>query len=329
MSAEQKLVSDNATSLVPLSIDGVKQAVAAELETRRCAGTRFSYAEQRGGDESLYGLTGAVNILAALGLPLGDRQRRRVAAARILRYQGADGTFCGSDGPGHALHMVVGALNLLGESIPATIAPLAPTDPAQLSAWLDRHDWASTHKELCGQAMPLLAGGRIGPEWVATFVHDVAARLDPARPLETWCAANDPPWRVISCLYHVLVAFDAGGLPYPEPELLLARLFGLSWDQVPDSEMRTVCTDGDWAWLLLRLCEQRPKYFPAAMAAIRRVSARRVRQWGEQPEQILAASTHHIYCHLWVTGLFQSCVRDHYAGGRLRDTLNEWSLYRW
>lgn len=309
-------------------IDELLQAMASELERRRCGGEGFSYAGERGGAETLYGITGAVNILAALGLPLGDRGRRQDAATRILSYQDAAGCFAGSDGPGHGVHMVVGALNLLGEPVPANIAPLAPTDPTALTAWLDRHDWTGTHKELCGQTIPLLASGRIEPAWVAAFVRGVEQRLDPARPLETWCTADAPPWRVISCIYHVLSAFDAGRLPYPQPERLLRRLLDLRWDEAADAEPRTVCTDGDWALLLLRLCDAVPDSFVPTMAAIRRVSARRVCDWHVNREAILSGSTHHLYCYLWVTAVFQAAVRDHFAGGVVLDTLNNPAIFR-
>jgi len=311
-----------------LQIGELKQAVAAELDLRRCAAGGFSYAAQRSGPETLYGLTGAVNCMAALGLPLGDRSQRREAAARIVRYQAADGTFDGGVGPGHALHMVVGALNLLGEPVPPTIAPLAPTDPVALVDWLDRHDWTSTHKEFCGQTIPLLAGGRVGPEWIAAFVHGVESRLDPARPQATWCEADAAPWRVISCCYHVLSAFDAGRIPYPQPERLMRRLLDLRWETVDDDVSRTVCTDGDWALLLLRLCDLLPSHFETAMAAIRRVSARRVHDWHADRAAILAHDTHHLYCYLWVTAVFQACVREHYAGGVVIDTLNDPMLFR-
>lgn len=311
-----------------LRIDALRLAVAAELASRRCADEGFSYAETRGGPETLYGLTGAVNTMAALGIRPGNRERRRDAAARILRYQAADGTFRGSDSPGHAVHMVVGALNLLGEPVPANIAPLAPTDPAALDGWINRLDWTSTHKELCGQTIPLLASGRVGPEWVAAFVQEVEARLDPARPLATWCAPDAPPWRVISCIYHVLSVFDAGRLPYPQPEMLLRRLLELRWDEAGNREQCTFCTDGDWALLLLRLCDAVPVGFAPAMAAIRRVSARRVREWYDHRAAILSASTHHLWCYLWVTAVFQASVRDHYAGGVVIDTLNKPELFR-
>ncbi len=134
---------------------------------------------------------------------------------------------------------------------------------------------------------------------------------------------------MISCIYHVLSAFDAGRLPYPQPERLLWRLLELRWDEVEDCQPRTFCTDGDWALLLLRLADCVPTAFPAVMAAIRRVSARRLRAWfdTETREAILTAGTHHLYCYLWVTAVFQSAVRDHYRGGFVRDTLNDPALF--
>jgi hypothetical protein len=317
----------NATTPI-LRIDELCQAMATELDHRRCGTEGFSYAEVRGGPETLYGITGAVNILAALGLPLGDRDRRQNAATRILRYQDAAGRFHGSDGPGHAVHTVVGALNLLGEPVPANLAPLAPTDPATLVDWLESHDWTSTHKELCGQTIPLLASGSVGQEWGTAFVRAIERRIEPARPLETWCSADAPPWRVISCVYHVLAAFDAGRLPYPQPAMLLRRLLDLRWEDADHAEPRTFCTDGDWALLLLNLCNALPAAFPQVMAVIRRVSARRVCDWHANRDTILSASTHHLWCYLWVTAVFQAAVRDHYAGGVVIDTLNDPALHR-
>lgn len=312
----------------PLNIADLRQAMADELERRRIGSEGFSYGETRGGEETLYGITGAINILAALGLPLGDRAQCRDVAARIMRYQNVDGTFRGSVGPGHALHMVVAALNLLGEPVPANIAPLAPTDPTEVTAWLERHDWQSTHKELCGQTIPLLASGRVGPGWVTAFRQGVERRLAPNRPLETWCADDAPPWRVISCVYHVLSAYDAGRLPYPRPEILLRRLLDLCWDEAGDDVQRTFCTDGDWALLLINLCNALPDAFPGVVAAIRRVSARRVRDWRVNRARILEDGTHHLYCYLWVTAVFQSVVREHYEGGVVIDTLNNAALQR-
>ncbi len=312
----------------PLEMAALRDAVGAELARRRCDRQAPSYGDVRGGDETLYGLAAAVNICSSLGLPVGDRAMREAWAKRILSHRDAEGRFVGSGEPGHALHMALGALNLLGEPIPPDVAPLAPVDAAALPAWLDRHDWSSTHKELCGQTIPLLASGRVDEAWIKAFIRGVSMRVSTDRPLETWCRPDDPRWRVISCTYHVLSAFDAGRLCYPQPELLLDRLLGLHWDKAPDGEFRTVCTDGDWAHMLLRLAEQIPGAAEPVLAAIRRVSARRVRGWQEHPEKVLALDTHHLYCYLWVTGVFQSCVRDHYRGGYVRDTLNDPALFR-
>jgi hypothetical protein len=224
--------------------------------------------------------------------------------------------------------MVLGALNLLGEPIPDAIGPLAPDHPGELARWLDGLDWSQTHKEFCGPVIPLPAGGRVTAEWMAVLLRHLSARLDPQRPMEIWCGQDDPAWRVISCMYHVLVALDAGACPYPQPQMLIQRLMGLQWEDAPEAEARTVCTDGDWAWMLMRLCMQQPRYFEPTLAAIRKVSARRVRAWHEHPEAVLNATTHSLFCYLWVTAVFQSVVREHYQGGYLRDTLNDPALFR-
>jgi hypothetical protein len=312
----------------PLDIAALRRAVMQELEARRFADGPGCFANRRGGAEALYGLTGAANIHAVLGVALGDRNARRQWAQRVLAQRGADGFFVGDAGPGHGIHMVLGALNLLGEPIPAALGPLAPDASNDLPAWLDGLDWSGTHKEFCGQTIPRLATGCVARDWVDTLVRHVTARIDPERPMEIWCGADDPPWRVISCMYHVLVAFDAGALPYPYPQWLLRRLLDMHWEEAPDETMRTACTDGDWAWMLMRLASQCPEHYGAAMRAVRRVSARRIRLMRARTEEWLSESTHNIYCHLWVTAVFQSLVREHYRGGYLWDTLNAPALYR-
>jgi hypothetical protein len=306
----------------------LRAAIRGELEGRRFAAEPGCFADRRGGGEALYGLTGAANIHAALGLPLGGRPEREGWARRILAHADEAGHFEGGSGPGHALHMVVAALNILGEPVPSGIGPLAPENAAELPAWLDRQDWGSTHKEFCGQTIPLLASGRVSAEWTDVLVREVGGRLDPARPLKTWCRPDAPAWRVISCVFHVLSAFDAGALPYPQPELLLGRFLDLGWEDAPDEEKRTVCTDGDWAWVLLRLRDQLPEQSERIVAAVRKVSARRVRAWHSDPEAVLSLRTHDLYCYLWSSAVFRSCARDHYRGGAVKDTLNEPALYR-
>jgi hypothetical protein len=44
--------------------------------------------------------------------------------------------------------------------------------------------------------------------------------------------------------------------------------------------------------------------------------------------QYLTKSDASDYCYLWGTAVFQSCVRDHYTGGYVRDTLNDPALFR-
>jgi len=311
-----------------VNVAELRTLMADELACRRIADREDSFADARGGPETLYGLIGAVHVRAALGLPLGTRALRAGWAQRILGYRDAAGHFSGAESAGHAVHMALGALNLLGEPIPRDIGPLAPTDPAALAEWLERHDWESTHKDLCGQTIPLLASGRVSAAWTEVFVRHLADRLRPASPLATWCRPDAPPWQVISSLYHVLSAFDAGRLPYPQPELLMGRLRELRWESAPESAHRTICTDSDWAWMLLRLCEQVPRHLEAVMPAIRQVSARRVAAWHAGGMALARTSTFHLYCFLWGTAVFQSCVREHFTGGYLRDTLNDPALFR-
>jgi len=297
-----------------------------ELGSRRCEGDAHGYSDSPGGSASLYGTTAAVNIMAILGGDLGSPSERRAWADWILAYQGADGCFAGSGG--HAACMAVQALNLLGIDPPERLAPLAPSGAGELGNWLNSLDWSSTHKELWGQTAPLLATGLVDGEWVANLVDGISSRIHPDNPAETWCSADAKPWRVISCIYHVLMVFDAACIPYPFPDMLLHRLLSLNWDQVPDLETRTVCTDGDWAWNLVELSKLGPERFSEVMQQIRRVSNRRVRIWQEARDEVFRLSTHELYCFLWVTAAFQRCVREDFFGPCLRDTLNDPSLFR-
>lgn len=322
------MTQNAATTVEPLDLAELKLAFLSELDARRCGGSTVRYANMRGQGAALYGLTGAINVRAALGAPLGDGALRAKMREHLMSWRDASGMFTTGEGPGHALKMVIGALNLLGEPLPPDPQPLAPTDPDKLDAWLSALDWRSTHKELAGRTIPLLAGGRVTQAWRTALARGLADRLHPDQPAETWCRTDDPPWRVISCMYHVLAIFDAGRLPYPQPERLLHRLLPLHWHDASDDEQRTICTDADWAWMLLRLAEHRPRFAELIMQQVRRVSARRVRAWRADPEATLRLSTHHLYCHLWSTAVFQSCVRDHYVAGYVRDTLNDPSVFR-
>ncbi len=304
-----------------INTSDVASRVLSELEQRRCANGEFSYAGERDGKESLPGIAMAIRILAVLGAMPADREARSRGAAKIRSYCDADGHFIAGEGaeqgPAYAFGIACKALTALGAAIPDGIAaPRAPDDPAELMAWLDRHDWNSTHKNLCRHIKTEQGDNR---EWTEVFCNTVASRLSPDRPLETWCAADAPPWKVISCIFHMLTLFDRLALPYAQPEMLFRRLLDLKWESVPDTVPRTICTDFDVLWLLIRFAEL---YFPASMetvvTSIRQISERRVREWNENPGQDLARrTTHEIWCFLISTDTFQFYARDHFTGGRL------------
>ncbi len=301
----------------------LREAMLAELAMRRVDGRQDSYADRPGEVESLYGLTGAVHVMAAVSR-LPDRSMRDRLARRINERWAAMEDAAASS---HALCMAISALRLLGADLEASPRALAPVDATALPAWLDGLDWSTTHKELYGSVVPLLAGGRLDQRWVRTFADRVGGRLNPDRPLETWCAADAPAWRVVSSVYHVLTVYDAGRIPYPQPHMLMDRLMGLRWHEAADDEPRTACTDADLAWMFLHLCEVMPERMPQALAVIRALSQKRIAAWHNGRGAILAESTHHLYCCLWGTAVFQDCVRDDYIGPYLRDTLNDPGLF--
>ncbi|HBC88399.1 MAG TPA: hypothetical protein DCZ94_15730 [Lentisphaeria bacterium] len=317
------------TEIIDIRI--LRQDVCSELPYRRIDEAAGVYSQIRGGRAELYGTTAVVNIRAILGMPFSSASQRRKWAAAILGYQREDGIFVPEGkgfGPGHALIMVLQALNLLCEPIPSNAGPLAPLDPSELSLWLKGHDWKSTHKELCGSAMPLLADGAVSSEWIRVFTREISSRLSAERPLETWCAADAPPWQVISCIYHVLESYDAGCISYPEPDLLLDRLLKLGWPDRRKAEQQTECTDGDWAWLLIELCKLRHERYVKAMQQIRSVSVQRAGEWNGGKIKLSEMTTHGIYCFLWVTALFQHQTRDLFSGPWMYDTLNDPTLFR-
>lgn len=305
----------------------LRDQVAAELERRRRSEVPGDFREVRDGEASLYASTGAANIHKILGLPLGPAVQRRRWAEGILQYQRIDGSFS-SPPRGHALCMALQGLHILGHLPPPSLAPLAPTEEASLRTWLNELDWSSTHKELWGRAAPLLAAGAVSHSWREELAAAVASRISPDEPLRTWCEPDAPPWRVVSCIYHVLSTFDAGAVPYPHADLLLNRLFGLQWPDRRQHEKATECTDGDWAWLLVHLCMLRPERTGRALQEVREVCAQRAREFADGRFPFGSISLHAIYCHLWVTACLQRIVRDHVRGFSLHDTLNDPSLLR-
>lgn len=310
-----------------IDIFHLKEIVFSELDKRRSRISRFRYSNIRGGKPELYGTTAAVNIYVVLGIPLGSLWTRRKWANVIRSYRRRDGSFSGN-APEHALCMAIQAFNLLGAEIPKNVTPLAPLDVDSLTTWLEKKNWNSTHKDIWGATTPLLADGLVSPIWVETFVNNLTARLSPNNPKNTWCSSEAPSKKVISAMYHILQSFDAGGLPYPYPELLINRLLNLDWHKKRQQEEMTLCTDGDWGWMLMELCKLKPMYFEKAITQIKSVSKQRMYEWNHQVIDISALSTHHIYCYLWVTALFQHLDRSIFRGPWLHDTLNSPHLFR-
>ncbi len=68
-------------------------------------------------------------------------------------------------------------------------------------------------------------------------------------------------------------------------------IFDLHGEDVPDSAPRTECTDGDWAWLLIRFADL---YFPTFMETvatnIRSISERRVRMPARRCSGLMSAT---------------------------------------
>lgn len=89
-----------------------------------------------------------------------------------------------------------------------------------------------------------------------------------------------------------------------------------------------MCTDGDWARMLIELSKNLPEYFVEVIKQINDVSFQRVEEWNMGMIDLTTMSTHHIFCYLWVTAQFQHLVRDHFKGPWLHDTLNSPELFR-
>lgn len=301
----------------------LRQQVLEELAHRQIEAP-YAYSDLRGGDPTFYATTAVVNIYELFGVSCGDVEARRRWARHILAFQRPNFTFDETN-PGHAICTAIPALNILGAAIPQQISPLAPRDPSDLRDWLEQHDWRSTHKELWGATAPLIADGAVDSEWLETLFGAIEQRLTSEH---AWCAPYSPPWRTISCIYHILQIYDAGRIPYPRPKLLLNRLLGLYWPQRREVEKQTMCTDADWAWCLMELIKLVPRRAVPIMRQIEHVCNSRAHEWQSQRVRFEELSTHHIYCYLWSTALFQDLVRRDFSGPYMLDTLNLPSLYR-
>ncbi len=305
----------------------LRRVLWMELQQRRRSGAPGDYAYQR--DKSpdsaaLYGVTGAANLYAQLGFDFGSFADRQGWCARINAFQQTDGTYNCVSGPQHAACMVILALNILGGRPTRPIRHLAPLRADRLDEWLNRMDWAgSTHKEFCSAVGPLLASGLCDAEWLTVLRRNVEARVDPSQPMRIWSDHdNDPPWRVISCLYHVVCAYDAGALPYPYPALIWHRLMALDYERTRDAFMRTACTDFDYTWMLYRLCHQLPGRFGAFQRHAHKILDAMITEWNDDRDRILSFTTHELYCYCIGWAVYQKLLPDRVTGLPLMDTLN-------
>lgn len=307
-----------------MKVEEIRRVLWSELEQRRRSPAAGDYANNRGGKEAvLYGVTGAANLYAELGFDMGDFTSRRIWAERINAFQSPDGIFSSPSVPQHATAMAVEALNLLGGRPANPVRGLAPGRTEALPVWLESLDWSGTHKDFWGGAVVILASGLHDAGWIERLRELVENRFSTERFRPLWCGENDPPARIISCIYHVLSAYDGAYLPYPWPEKLWARLMDLDYSRRRNEIARTICTDFDYIHLLYRLAHQMPDRFEKCLTECRLVFRHRREEWNDNREKILAgASTHDLYCYVigWV--LLQKILPDHFEGQGLYDTLN-------
>lgn len=309
----------------------LRNAMREELEGRRLSDEPGDYAYGRDANEwPLYGVTGAANLFAELGFDFGAFADRQAWCDRINSFQAADGAYHCVSGPEHGAAMAILALNILGGRPARPVRHLAPLHAGDLEAWLDAMDWeGSTHKEFCCAVSPLLASGFCGEDWVRTMRRNVGGRLAPARPMQVWSRpGEDVPWRVVSCIYHVLTAYDAAYLPYPRPEMIWNRLAALDYERTRNDFRRTFCTDFDYAWVLDRLCRQMPEKSGEAQRRCEAVFGLMVQEWHDDRERMLGASTHELYCQCIGWAVYQNLLPGKFSGPPLQDTLNAPHLYR-
>lgn len=309
----------------------LRRSMRTELERRRLSPAPGDYSYNRdNNDAPFYGVIGAVNLHAELGFDFGGPAERRAWIDRINSFQTADGSFDCVSGPEHAAAMAIIALNLLGGQPARPVRHLAPLRATELDAWLNRMNWTdSTHKEFWGAVSPILASGFGDAEWVTILCRNVGNRISPEQPLQTWCRAGESKSkRVISCIYHVLSAFDAAFLPYPHPHLIWDRLAALDYERTRNDHIRTCCTDFDYAWVLYRLCHQLPGRFAEFHERCNAVLDRMITEWREDREGMLKATTHELYCQCIGWAVYQNILPERFSGPALMDTLNAPWLYR-
>jgi hypothetical protein len=317
--------------MMQMDTNDLRRVMGDELQARRLSPAAGDYAYGRESNEHpLYGVTGATNLYAELGFDFGGLEERAAWCDRINAFQSENGTFDCVSGPQHAAAMAILALNILGGRPARAIRHLAPMEIPALHTWLDQMDWVhSTHKEFCCAVSPILASGFCDVRWIAAMRSNVESRIDLEHPLRIWSGSEDnPPWRVISCIYHVLSAYDVALIPYPQPALIWDRLSSLNYEQTRNDHSRTFCTDFDYACLLDRLCQQMPERFVEAHRRFTKVLDLMIVEWHDERERMLSANTHHLYCQCIGWAVYQRLLPDRFTGPPLRDTLNVPWLYR-
>lgn len=160
-----------------------------------------------------------------------------------------------------------------------------------------RHGWqawigSGTHKDFHGGVAPIRASGLHDAGWIERLRELVENRFSTECSQSRWCKEADQPWRVISCLYHVLSAYDAAYLPYPWPEKVWARLIRLDYGCRRDELSRTSCTDFDYIHLLYRLTHQMPDRFGECLIECRSVFHHRREEWNGNREKNIGGGKH-------------------------------------
>jgi hypothetical protein len=313
-----------------IDIRGLAEAYERELALRhRPEISKFAFSDHRSGPSTLLATTAAVNIRAILGKDVGSFGDRAAWADHIASFNLHALHANGVQDPEHALCMAIQALNLLGTvpSLPAHC--FASRELEDVDKLIANHSWRSTHKALWGKVAPLLASGMVDADWRARLFDAIGKRLQDSRGrvhfgLDRAAAGH----RTISVLYHLGMIYDSARAPYPFARQMAFRLLDLDWPSKRRSSKITLCSDADWAWLLMVLARQEPEVFPAAYEAIANVARARAVEWNSGTAALPAMSTHHLYCHLWSTALYQDLCRVFFRGPYIPDTLNVPSLFR-
>lgn len=311
-------------------VNELKSWVWKELETRRLSSEPGDYSYHRSNNSvPLYSATGSAKICAALGIGLGDCLTRERWIEHINYFQNRDGSFVSPSGNQHAAGEAIVALNILGGKPAHPVKHLAPLDSGKIKDWLESLDWNGTHKDFCAGVAPIIASGFYDRKWFRILYKYITDIVTTEKPVMPWCSEEDPPWRVISCIYHITHGLDAGFIPYPFPEIIWQRLSELDYENVRDSLRRTVCTDFDYMFVLSRLVHQLPDKMHEFLERCRLLSVKMIAEWSTKREELLADfSTHDLACYLVGWSILQRALPGLFAGPVIYDIQNAPWLYR-